>query len=180
MCGGEGSRLEAPVEKPMLEVAGQPMVDRVLAGLRESRVEAVHAAVSPAAPDTHAHLADRVDVVETPGDGYVADLRAALEAVPPPVVTVVADLPLLAGEHVDALLDEATRSTRVVVPTTLVRTLGCTVDHDRPWLPSGLNYVADDGPRCDGDPFRTWDARLAVNVNYRRDRTVAEELLDGP
>jgi adenosylcobinamide-phosphate guanylyltransferase len=180
MCGGDGTRLAGTGEKPLLDVGGEPMIDRVLAGIRASEVETVHAAVSPATPETRTHLADSVHVVETPGEGYVADLRAALETVPPPVVTVVADLPLLAGEQVDDLLAAAEGSTRVVVPTVLARTLGCTVDHDRPWLPAGLNFVADDGPNCDGSPYRSWDARLAVNVNRQRDRHVAEELLDGP
>lgn len=181
MCGGRGSRLDRPREKPLVEVAGRPMIDRVLDGLGESRVETVHAVVSPQTPGTRAHLDGRLPIVDTPGEGYVADLRLALETVERPVVTCVADLPLVAGGVVDDLVAAADRSTRAEVPAQLVRSLGCRVEYDRDWLPTGLNVVADDGERCDGDAWRTWDARLAVNVNRERDLAVAEELVaDGP
>lgn len=102
MCGGRGTRLGGDTEKPLVEVCGAPMVERVAAALRESRAEEVYAAVSPAAPET----AERVHeiglaVVETPGEGYVEDLTAALDSIGKPVVTVAADLPLLAPEHVN-------------------------------------------------------------------------------
>jgi adenosylcobinamide-phosphate guanylyltransferase len=180
MCGGLGTRLDRPAEKPLVEVAGEPMVDRVVAALADGGVDDIHAAVTPAVPATRDHLDGRVDAIETPGRGYVEDLRVALGEVPPPVVTVVADLPLLAPDHVDDLLAAAAgASTRVGVPARLARALGCRVDYDREWLATGLNYVANDGDRCDGERFRSWDARLAVNVNHERDLTVAEELVAG-
>lgn len=183
MCGGEGTRLDAPVEKPLLEVAGDPMVDRVREGLAGSRVETVHAVVSPHVPGTRDHLAGETPLIETPGEGYVADLRRALEAVEVPVLTVAADVPLLAADAVDRLLDAAeegdeVRSTTAVVPVRLKRTLGLSVDEDvasEEWLPAGVNVVGA-GP---DQRLRTWDARLAVNVNRRRDAAVAEDLLAG-
>ena len=36
MCGGRGSRMNAPVEKPMVRVAGKSLVERVLNALRGS------------------------------------------------------------------------------------------------------------------------------------------------
>jgi adenosylcobinamide-phosphate guanylyltransferase len=114
MCGGLGTRLDRPAEKPLVEVAGEPMVDRVVAALADGGVDDIHAAVTPAVPATRDHLDGRVDAIETPGRGYVEDLRVALGEVPPPVVTVVADLPLLAPDHVDDLLAAAAgASTRV-------------------------------------------------------------------
>lgn len=160
-------------EKPLVAVDGRPMVDRVLAGLHESRVDEVLGVVSPQAPATRAHLADRVAVIETDGAGYVSDLQSALAAVDPPVVTVPADLPLLAGDVVDDLLTAATGSTTALVPAALKRHLGLSVDADRPWVPAGVNVVRP------GDPdtaWRTWDARLAVNVNRRADIAVAAAL----
>ena len=179
MCGGKGTRLDADAEKPLFEVGGEAMVDRVLAALEASRVEQVYAVVSPHAPETAAHL--DCPVVETPGEGYVADLTAALEddRVDEPVLTVAADLPLLDGAVVDSVLDDYEGgSLTVATPTLLKRTLGVSADtrfdHEAEEVaPTGVNVVGD-GP--DRTVVRD-DARLAVNVNRREDAEVAERLL---
>lgn len=195
MCGGRGTRLAADVEKPLYEVADETMVDRVLAGLRASRVETVHGVVSPHAPATRDHLVGEVPLVDTPGDGYVADLDRAIERVGAPVLVVAADLPLLAGDVVDGVLAAGEGSRTVVVPAALKRALGVSVAYEGDWVPAGCNVVgaagSDDvdaggvdgsnGPdrtdRVDSTRVRSWDARLAVNVNRETDGDVAESLL---
>ncbi|MGB9965104.1 NTP transferase domain-containing protein [Halobacterium hubeiense] len=173
MCGGRGTRLDADVEKPLFEVAGRPMVDRVRDALAESRVDATYAVVSPHAPETRAHV--DLPVIETPGEGYVADLTTALEAVEPPVLTVAADLPLLDGDVVNTVLDAADGSTSVRVPAALKDALGASTDADGAWVPTGVNVVGEDEDAV----VRSYDARLAVNVNRRSDAALAERLL-GP
>ena len=184
MCGGRGTRLDADAEKPLVDVGGEPMVDRVLGALSDSDVGTAYAVVSPHGPDTRAHLESRVPLVETPGDGYVADLGVALadERVSRPVLTVAADLPLLDGPAVDRVLDaHEGGSLTVAVSADRKRDLGASVDSTfdrdgRELAPSGVNVV---GPS--GAAERTLvvdDARLAVNVNRPVDRTVAERLLD--
>jgi len=175
MCGGRGTRLDGDAEKPLFEVAGRPMVDRVRNALAESRIDTTYAVVSPHAPQTRDHLDGALPLVETPGDGYVADLGVALEAVETPVLSVAADLPLLEGDAVDAVLDAADGSTSVRVPAALKDELGASTDADADsgWVPTGVNVVGDD----EDTVFRTWDARLAVNVNRRRDAELAERLL---
>jgi len=54
MCGGLGSRLDGDVEKPLVEVGGARMVDRVVAALVGSPVDDVYAVTSPNAPATAA------------------------------------------------------------------------------------------------------------------------------
>lgn len=183
MCGGRGSRLERETEKPLLPVAGEAMVDRVLAGLDAAeRVGQVYAAVSPATPETTSHLRkdDRVEVVETPGEGYVSDLGATMPTVGTHAVTVAADLPLLPPEIVDEAVETATvsgktASVTVRIPAALKHRLGVSTDEGDGWLPTGLNVVGT----ADERTLETWDARLAVNVNYEQDRAVAEALLEG-
>lgn len=187
MCGGRGSRFDGEAEKPLAPIAGRRMVDRVLDGLDGAeRVGQVYAAVSPATPETAAHLSEngRVELVETPGEGYVADLGAAMSAVGTHVVTVAADLPLLPGAVVDEAVEAATDGTEVAsvavrTPAALKRRLGVSADEadgaGNGWLPTGLNVVGTAGERT----LDTWDARLAVNVNYERDREVARSLLEG-
>ena len=179
MCGGRGTRLDAPTEKPLLDLAGRPMVDHVTDALAASRVGRVHAVVSPRAPETRAHLSD-LHRIETPGEGYVPDLRRALERVDPPVLTVAADLPLLSGPLLDGVLDGVgDDSTTICVPAALKEALGASVDaafdHDgRRVAPTGVNLVADG----DTDTIHmSYDARLAINVNRPTDADLAEALL---
>ncbi|MFB6185232.1 MAG: NTP transferase domain-containing protein [Haloarculaceae archaeon] len=179
MCGGRGTRLDAAVEKPLLAVGGEPLVDRVCGALAASSVDATYAVVSPHAPETAAHV--RCPTVETPGEGYVADLDVALadDRISTPVLTVAADLPLLAPEVVDDVLAaHEGGSLTVAVPAALKRVLGVSADttvevDGRDLAPTGVNVVADAGEGL----LVSHDVRLAINVNRRDDAAVAERLL---
>lgn len=182
MCGGRGTRLRPPVdaEKPLVTVGDSPMIGHVIEALRASHVEEVFAAVSPATPSTADWVAERTAVtgIETPGDGYVADLTTALERVETPIVTVTADLPLLTGHLVDRTIEAAGgESVTVCVPLSVAEEVGAsadtTVDHEgRTVVPTGLNVVGSgSGQRV------VWDSqRLALNVNKPTDIWVAEQL----
>ena len=170
MCGGRGSRLGGDTEKPLVAVAGVPMVDRVLDALDDAeRVGDVSCAVSPHTPATRDHLRERdgVVVVDTPGDGYVADLSHALDRVGSPVVTVASDLPLLTGGVVDRVLDRVVGAGVGVDTTT-------TVD-GRAVAPTGLHVVVDGAA---DEAVVLGDERLAVNVNRPRDLRVADALVE--
>jgi len=187
MCGGKGTRLESPHEKPLYPIDGTAMVDRVLAGLRESEIETIYAAVSPKAPETRTHLEDRdgVATIETAGDGYVTDLMALLERpeLAPPVLTVAADLPLLEGPVVDQVLaahGDSDASRTVCVPAALKRRLGVSIDArlepDDHLVPTGVNVVGTTDESTTMTDVR-YDPRLAVNVNRLQDARVAADRL---
>lgn len=176
LCGGEGSRLDAEVEKPLFEIADRPMIDHVLEALEASSIDDVHAAVSPQAPNTKRHVQGRCELIETPGEGYVADLSTALADLEQPVLTVTADLPLLTGEVVDSIQHDwsGNDSLSVVVPVSLKRALGASIDTQRDGVaPAGINIVADSS---ESSTHVSYDARLAVNVNRRTDVTLAQRL----
>jgi adenosylcobinamide-phosphate guanylyltransferase len=198
MCGGRGTRLGTDTEKPLVPVAGRPMVDRVHDALATSGIDRVVAAVSPHTPATRAHLdggsttatEPLPTVVETSGQGYVADLDEAMDrgGLTPPVLTVAADLPLLDGAVVDRVLATYTErndpengdcSLSVCVPAERVRALGATLDTsfapaDRELAPTGVNVVGD--PDLERRVVLD-DPRLAVNVNRPRDWRVADRRL---
>ncbi|QIO22031.1 NTP transferase domain-containing protein [Haloarcula sp. JP-L23] len=179
LCGGRGTRLDTAVEKPLFRVGGVPMVDRVVDALAESGVEEVYAATSPNAPATSAHL--DVPAIETPGDGYVADLDAALsdDRLSTPALTVAADLPLLDGEILDRVLAvHEGGSMSVLTPAARKRDLGVSDDttferDGREVAPTGVNVVDETGE----DAWLTDDVRVAVNVNTLADAHVAEQFL---
>lgn len=177
MAGGRGSRLGAG-EKPLLEIDGVPMIDRVLRAVEESDVDRARVVTSPHTPQTAAHV--RQPTIHTPGNGYVADLNRALSGVDRPVLTVTADLPLLTGAVIDDVLARAgTESTAVAVPRSLVRRVGATVDttttvEGRVVVPTGLNVVGTDRGRKHGGTRIMHDSALAINVNRPRDAWIAE------
>ena len=177
MCGGRGTRLESDREKPLHPISGEAMVDRVRRALEASSVETTYAVVSPNAPQTRAHLESTdLETIETPGEGYVADLGAALEAVSPPVLTVAADLPLLSGTAVDRVLARHDGSSLTVcVPVSLKRRLGVSVDTTlSPHLaPTGVNVVGT--PDSEDMTHVSYDHRLAINVNRLEDAEIAED-----
>ena len=179
MCGGRGTRLDSDAEKPLFRVGDVPMVDRVFDALDESGVDTAYAVTSPAAPETRAHL--DAPCIETPGEGYVADLDAALsdDRLSTPVLTVAADLPLLDGAVLDTVLDAHDGgSLSVLVPAARKRELGVSDDTTftragREVAPTGVNVVGVTGD----DAWLTDDVRVAVNVNTLADARVAERLL---
>ena len=211
MCGGRGTRLGGDTEKPLVRIRGRAMVDRVVdAAMDATRVGTVYAVASLHATETRAHLAESrpgVPIVTAPGDGYVSDLQYAVDAIGtdgstgPTLLTLAADLPLLDGEAVDAVVDTAcdadAASLTVCVPAERKRELGVSADtateiDGREVVPAGINVVGSDeteGDDADGTGSDTADetggdvvhltddTRLAVNVNYPSDALIAERLL---
>ncbi|WP_225335911.1 NTP transferase domain-containing protein [Halomicrobium urmianum] len=175
MAGGRGTRLDADREKPLVRVGGRPMVDRVIDALRASGVGQVYAATSPHAPATCEHVS--APAIETPGEGYVADLEAVLadDQIERPVLTAVADLPLLSADAVDDVLAaHESGSLTVAVPADLKAELGVSADttferEGSEVAPAGLNVVGDGPDRT----LAIEDPRLAVNVNRPGDLAVA-------
>ncbi len=178
ICGGEGSRLGGEVEKPLVEVDGRAMVDRVLDALSGSAVDRTIAVTSPNAPETREHVGERAPTIETPGEGYVADLGVALGRVSLPVLTVAADLPLLDSAVIDRVVAEHDcGSLALYVPGERKRMLGVSVDavHEiggREVAPAGVNVVGEGEDRS----LVLDDERLSVNVNRPGDVRVAERL----
>ncbi|MFB6086182.1 MAG: NTP transferase domain-containing protein [Halodesulfurarchaeum sp.] len=177
MCGGRGKRLEFDGEKPLYEIDGEPMIDRVIDALQASRIEEILAVGSPHVPGTMAHV--EVPAIEGVGEGYVSDLLVALESVEKPVLTVGADLPLLDGSAVDWVLDRyETGSAMVAVPAERKTELGVSIDETtapdgQPVVPSGVNVVGDPEPE---HTLMSTDPRFAVNVNRPRDARIATHL----
>lgn len=180
MCGGKGTRLDQG-EKPLLSIGDRPMIDRVVDALAATRLDTVYAVVSPNAPET-AVRAERtlgLPTIRTPGEGYVPDLDHALDRVDTPVLTVAADLPLLDGETITAVLDRyTTGSLSVCVPIERKRTMGVSVDTvidgHRPLAPTGVNVVGSHS----NERMISESHRLAVNVNRPKDAWIAHTLVE--
>jgi|Deesub1362B_J571_1020462.scaffolds.fasta_scaffold00022_74 adenosylcobinamide-phosphate guanylyltransferase len=95
MCGGRGKRLGMG-EKPLVKIKGKPLIDYALDTL--SVCEEVICVASPLTPETAAYLSSQgLEVFMAPGDGFIEDMRLAIEtlSITEPVVVMSSDVVLL-------------------------------------------------------------------------------------
>jgi adenosylcobinamide-phosphate guanylyltransferase len=194
-AGGKGSRIsELGVEKPLVRIAGTPMIDRMLDQLGlSSRIDRVYVSVSPLAPKTREHLEGRdVVIIDTPGNGYVADLNLSMRAIEEDAVLVCpSDMPLITSAGVDDLIDSydvrAQPALTVALPPKLIESLGLIVTYVEeidgvPLTFCGVSVVDRremlTGEFLPGGYFITEKQEFAVNVNTVHDLRLAERILE--
>ena len=103
------------IEKPLLNVAGIAMVERVILALAGSgRFDRILAAISPNTPKTKELLKSKgIETIETPGEGYSNDLSYLLSKLKPQRVMIVpSDMPLLNSQIISEILDAIDNSSR--------------------------------------------------------------------
>jgi adenosylcobinamide-phosphate guanylyltransferase len=191
MAGGKGSRMAFSTEKPLVQVGGKPLIEHVLRSLQEARkVDSIVVAVSDFTPRT-AGFAGRfpVRVLKTPGIDFVSDLQFAVKELGlGTVLAIGADLPLVTGEVIDAVLERfelcGKPALAVVVPVETKVKLGLSLEYafelaGKTVVPAGINVV--DGRRIDEEELDqevcVMDGKeVAVNVNTPDELELAEAL----
>jgi adenosylcobinamide-phosphate guanylyltransferase len=194
-AGGKGSRIsELGVEKPLVMIAGVPMIDRILDQLdRSSRIDRVYVSVSPLAPMTREHLKGKdVVIIETPGNGYVSDLNSSMRAIQEDAVLVCpSDMPLITSAGFDEVIatydERAQPALTVALPPSVIEKLGLIVTYveeidGRPLTFCGVSVVDRHemltGNFLPGGYFVTEKEEFAVNVNTVHDLRLAEGILE--
>ncbi|HEX2014064.1 MAG TPA: NTP transferase domain-containing protein, partial [Nitrososphaera sp.] len=129
MCGGRGTRMGDGVEKPLLRVGGEPLVQRVISALAASRsIDRLVAAVSCSTPETKGYLESRgFETVDTAGEGYSLDLSRLLDRFKPArVIVTPADMPLLNSQIVDEIAskDQMAPALSVILEKRFVQSFG--------------------------------------------------------
>ncbi|UVS70648.1 NTP transferase domain-containing protein [Nitrososphaera viennensis] len=191
MCGGRGTRMESGTEKPMTELAGRRFIERVVLALKESgRFEKIVAAVSPSTPATKRFLQSTgIETIDTPGAGYPQDLSILLEKVAPSRVLVVpADVPLLTAETVSEIVDKLAAAAvnapaaSIAIEKSFAEGLGVTpsVAFGNDLCHSGITLF--DAARAKKGAVEERyvimnRAEVALNVNTKREKEVAESLV---
>jgi len=190
MAGGRGSRLRTRNEKPLVPVNGKPMIDWVVEALLGAEgVDRVVIAVTKNTPKTAAAMRERgLEVVETPGAGYVSDTRHAIEELKLGGTLVIsADLPFVSSRIIDWAISRFEQSGKpalsVMCPLEVFRASGIRPEYQysvrgRDVCPVGLNIL--DGNRLgrgevDEERAILEDQELAFNVNTVRDVRLAEQ-----
>ena len=193
MAGGKGTRMKAAQEKPLLEVCGKPVIQYVLSALQGAKkIDRVIVATSSCTPKTTSlmrHLG--VEVIETPGKGYVSDMGYVVQTLKLGVfLAIAADLPLVRCDMIDAVLDRyevcGKPALTVAVPLETKAKLGMCIEYsfkldDMDVVPVGINVI--DGNKRYGDEWLDQDIfllnyrELAVNINTVQELELAERLL---
>lgn len=194
-AGGKGTRIkELGIEKPMIEVLGKPIIERVLETLSEAEtIRNAYVSISEntsITKDFVEHLG--FDTVFTTGEDYVKDLRASMKSPSSRAVFVCpADLPLMTDRSVDQVVSyyESVNvpSLAVVVPSRYMHSLGLdatfemTVDGCQVVL-CGVSVVDRRlmilGEYLEEDYFVSEIMDFALNVNSMKELRMAERILE--
>ena len=193
MAGGKGTRMGISQEKPLVKVCGRPVIEYVLAALKNARkVDSIVVAVSSCTPETAKYMEKcHVKVVETPGKNYVSDLGYAAQSLKLGVfLAIAADLPLVKGEILDNIIERYERCGKpaltVAVPLETKTRLGMSAEYsfkmdEADVVPVGINVI--DGHKRYGDEWLDQEIyllnqeELAVNINTPKELQIAESLL---
>ena len=178
-------------EKPLLKVGGKTVIEHVLSALKDAeKVDSIVVAVSVYTPKTDRFVAKfPVKVIETPGKEYVSDMGYAVKKLKlRTVLAIAADLPLITGEVVDAIVERYEQCSKpalaVVVPLETKEKLGLGAEYafeleGRHVVPAGINVI--DGRRIDEEELDQevfvvdWK-EVAVNINTLEELKIAERL----
>lgn len=181
MAGGRGSRMgPGMVEKPMLEVGGRHIIDRVVEAVSGAeKVSRVLVSVSDNTPRTEEFLRSiGVETIRTSGADFMEDMHSAFEVLDSDfVLTCPSDMPMLKSFTVDSFIrffsPEMESAIAVVDYDTVVNTgitpsFSIEIDGTR-WVLSGL-CISDRRKTLDGVYLRECYMKtdwpdLAVNVN---------------
>ncbi|WP_297502041.1 NTP transferase domain-containing protein [Thermococcus sp.] len=169
LAGGRSSRMGR--EKPVLKVGGKPMLLRVYGGA--SAVGEAIVALSRNTPKTRELcLKEGIPFVETPGKGYVEDVRWLLREFGP-FVSVSADLPFVKASDIVSIsraFDGKTSLTGVLPLKRVPKDLKPAGYHS--YAVVGLNAVGTEGERF----FELSNPLLALNVNTPEELKLAERI----
>ncbi len=191
MAGGKGARMALSEEKPLLQVGGKPVIERVLAALENAKkVNSIVVAVSDYTPKTaKLMLKFPVLVIKTPGKEYVSDMQYAVKSLNlRAVLAIGADLPLITAEVVDDIVERYERCGKpalsVVVPMETKEKLGLGGEYafkvgNMRVVPAGINVI--DGRRIgeeklDEEIYVVDRKEVAVNVNTVQELKIAENM----
>ena len=192
MAGGKGARMTLAEEKPLLRVGGKPIIEHVIAALKNAKkISSIVVAVSDYTPKTaRLMLQFPVSVIKTPGKEYVSDMGYAVKQLQlRHVLAIAADLPLITGEVVDSILERYEQCGKpalaVVVPMETKEKLGLSGEYafvleNMRVVPAGINVI--DGRRIDEKELDQEICLLdrkevAVNINTVQELKIAETLL---
>jgi adenosylcobinamide-phosphate guanylyltransferase len=191
MAGGTGSRLNLG-EKPLVTIAGRPMISYVIRAFEEYGCHIVVVA-SPKTPMTQNWCrVSGIDLFCAQGTGFVEDMVDAVSSLgeQQPVFVSVSDLPCLHAGILETIHSAYALSEKEAcsswVPVSLIRNKRDLMYRENidgtEACPCGINILRGDRIADPQDELRLVlnDPRLAYNVNSRTDLVLANAYLMDP
>jgi adenosylcobinamide-phosphate guanylyltransferase len=176
MAGGKSTRMGKRIEKPILRLGKETLLDRSVMAVKGSRAADFIVATTPSTPKTTKLAIKRgYAVLETPGVGYHDDVYFLLDRIGP-YISLNVDIPFITSAAIDRLISKSKKeSIACVLPREKV---SYPVDGDsvgkgrdgNPYVWIGLNYVTSSK---ETDLLVMEDERLAINVNTPLDLAFA-------
>lgn len=193
-AGGKGTRLnDQGVEKPLLDIGGKPVIERVIEALNQTdSIEEIFVSVSPHTKATADYLKSKnVRTICTSGEDFMRDIHLSLQNMTGRMVLICpSDLPLLSSDIVDELVrfhyENEDESTLALVAEEVLNEVGVkpsyTIEYEgSSWALSGVSIV--DREKILQDVFLsesyypTRYPELAVNVNTVQELGLARRLV---
>ncbi len=182
MCGGKGTRMKSSEEKLLLRYK-KPLIEHVLNALQNSKIFSnIVCVTSNNAPKTREFVSSLgIDILETRGTGYSADLRESLSKFEEMIFVTSGDMPLFDSEIIKKIVDlvnEKNAWTSILVRKSFLLSLGLEAEFfvnykNEECAYTGISIV---------DPRRIKnmetmkesyvvldDKRVAVNLNTKKD-----------
>lgn len=197
MSGGKGTRMNSEIEKPLISINGKPMVRYVIEAVTKSHgIHDLVVATSRHTPLTTDYIQKSgLKVIETPGKGYVNDLRFLIDELNHTndinskansddiIMTITADLPLITGEIIDEVIHEYKNRGKpamcVAVPLEFFNEINIEpqmVMGDV--VPSGLNILRRNNNQQDEEVLELRRFELALNINSPEDIISLEKFFE--
>jgi adenosylcobinamide-phosphate guanylyltransferase len=180
-------------EKPLVTLFGKALIDYVTMALEDSTIDRIFVATTDNVPGTRMWATKRgLEVVNTPGRGFVADMIYAVEAagIMKPIMIIMADLPLVTPDLIDEIVEiyderpEPALSTHT--PLRLHSRLGRRPDslfnyQGQLIVPSGINVLDGANIEQEQEDYHLILERieLAINVNVAEDLMLCEKIMQG-
>jgi adenosylcobinamide-phosphate guanylyltransferase len=196
MAGGKGTRMDLPVEKPLLPFLGKPLIDWVVQAVKSAKkISELYVVTSPNTPETEKKCAkEGLKTIRTDGKGYHDDLKQAILKAnfQGPVLIMPSDVPALTGEALDRIVSAYEANGKdalaVFVPIERRRQLGLSIsstdEYKGVWYAvSGVNIINAkrilDAGKIETGAIVTDEVEVLLNVNTPGDFEVAEKIMRG-
>lgn len=168
MAGGKRERLNMDIEKPLIEIEGRTILERISTVLQNAKVDEILVAITKNTPKTEEKAKKlNLKTIRTPGKGYVEDTQL-LERKFNEFLSVSADLPFLTSSLIKDLLakyDELKRPISVVTSKQSYKKMGLSPSLTiGDFVPIGLNIVTE-GKDC----FYSIEGKETISFNSREE-----------
>lgn len=201
MAGGRGKRLKMNIEKPLVRICNQYLIERVIdAVLHSNCFDEVFVAISQNTPKTKEYLVAllslkknrKITVVDTSGCGYIQDMHFVIKkfSIKTPLMVISADLPLLNARLIKYVVEHYKKSKKpalsVMVESEVFEKYGLSITtviekNGMKLVPSGVNIISSD--KIKGNNMLEEDIlvenriNFALNINTLNEVKIAEKIM---